>query len=381
MVRHHVAQCAGFLIEAATGFHADGFGDGDLHVVDAVAVPHRLEHPVGEAQRHDVLHRLLAEEMIDAVDLMLLAHSAGWWRSTPWPRLRRGRTASRSRCGANAAAACRPHPSALRTARPFPDASPPGRRSGRRWRGRTGSCRLYRTSGRDAASASRTGRRRSGRPGCRQIWPVRRFQVSSSTRSIRLSLAALPTKLCIIACRLSRHWSASDRPDRPRSVRNVRAAARWWRGCTSAGTNSRFVRSPPAPKMTMAQGPGGWAARRGGACSTWPLGVWRSLVSCLTDGGPPGSNVGYTCGVATAACTRPAGAFRGKRSALPAFRRVSLGPALMRQHRDLPLVQQQLVGAEEAALGRRDRRRAAQEDRVDHRVQFRLHRVGRRPLR
>ena len=36
------------------------------------AVPQRLEQAVGEAQRHDVLHRFLAEEMVDPVDLMLL---------------------------------------------------------------------------------------------------------------------------------------------------------------------------------------------------------------------------------------------------------------------------------------------------------------------
>ena len=34
--------------------------------------PYRLEQSVGEAQHHDVLHRFLAEEMIDPVDLMLL---------------------------------------------------------------------------------------------------------------------------------------------------------------------------------------------------------------------------------------------------------------------------------------------------------------------
>ncbi len=72
MVGHHVAQCAGFFVEPAAGFHTHRLGDGDLHMVDAVAVPQRLKHAVGEAQRHDVLHRLLAEEMVDPVDLVLL---------------------------------------------------------------------------------------------------------------------------------------------------------------------------------------------------------------------------------------------------------------------------------------------------------------------
>jgi hypothetical protein len=38
--------------------HSDGFRHRDLDMVDAVAVPDRLEQAVGEAQRHDVLHRL-----------------------------------------------------------------------------------------------------------------------------------------------------------------------------------------------------------------------------------------------------------------------------------------------------------------------------------
>ena len=45
-------------------------------MVDVAPVPHGLEEPVGEAKHHDVLHRLLAEVVIDAVDLALLEHPA-----------------------------------------------------------------------------------------------------------------------------------------------------------------------------------------------------------------------------------------------------------------------------------------------------------------
>ena len=55
---------------------AERLGDGDLHVVDVGAVPHRLEQGVGEAQRHQVLHRLLAEIMVDAEDVLLQEHRA-----------------------------------------------------------------------------------------------------------------------------------------------------------------------------------------------------------------------------------------------------------------------------------------------------------------
>ena len=57
---------------AAAAFHADGFGHRDLHVVDVAAVPDRLEDSVGEAERHDVLHGLFAEIVIDAVDLLFV---------------------------------------------------------------------------------------------------------------------------------------------------------------------------------------------------------------------------------------------------------------------------------------------------------------------
>jgi hypothetical protein len=40
-----------------------------------VAVPERLEDAVGEAQRQDVLDRLLAQVVVDPVDLLLLEHA------------------------------------------------------------------------------------------------------------------------------------------------------------------------------------------------------------------------------------------------------------------------------------------------------------------
>ena len=51
---------------------ADGLCRGDLHMIDMFSTPYRLKQSVGEAQHHDVLHRFLAEEMIDPVDLVLL---------------------------------------------------------------------------------------------------------------------------------------------------------------------------------------------------------------------------------------------------------------------------------------------------------------------
>ncbi len=76
MVRDHVAQRAGLVVVAAAQFDAKRFGDGDLHVIDVAAIPHRLEDAVAEPEDHDVLHGLFAEVMVDAVDLVL-AHDRG----------------------------------------------------------------------------------------------------------------------------------------------------------------------------------------------------------------------------------------------------------------------------------------------------------------
>ena len=45
------------------------FGHGDLHVVDIAAVPDRLEERIAKPEGQDVLHGLLAQVMVYAVDL------------------------------------------------------------------------------------------------------------------------------------------------------------------------------------------------------------------------------------------------------------------------------------------------------------------------
>ena len=72
VVLQHVAQRAGIVVVVGAVLDADRLGHGDLHVVDEVAVPQRLDQGVGEAEHQQVLHRLLAEVVIDAVDLLLV---------------------------------------------------------------------------------------------------------------------------------------------------------------------------------------------------------------------------------------------------------------------------------------------------------------------
>ena len=66
VVGDHVAQGSGLFIKSGAGADAEGFGAGDLDVVDVVAMPDGLEQGVGKAEDQDVLHRLLAEIMVDA---------------------------------------------------------------------------------------------------------------------------------------------------------------------------------------------------------------------------------------------------------------------------------------------------------------------------
>ena len=68
MVLDDVARGADAVVVAGAAADADVLGHGDLHVVDVVGVPDRLEHLVGEAQRQQVLDRLLAEVVVDPED-------------------------------------------------------------------------------------------------------------------------------------------------------------------------------------------------------------------------------------------------------------------------------------------------------------------------
>ena len=68
----HVAVGAGALVERRPLGQTEILGNVDLDVVDVVAVPDRLEQAVGEPEREDVLRCLLAEEVVDPEDLVLV---------------------------------------------------------------------------------------------------------------------------------------------------------------------------------------------------------------------------------------------------------------------------------------------------------------------
>ena len=71
VVLHDVADRADRVVEAAPLLDAEVLGHGDLDRLDVLAVPERLEEGVREAQVHDVLDRLLAQEVVDPEEALL----------------------------------------------------------------------------------------------------------------------------------------------------------------------------------------------------------------------------------------------------------------------------------------------------------------------
>ena len=72
MILHHVAHHPGLLVKPRARADTDVLGHGDLYVVDVVTVPDRFEAGIREAHHQQVLHRFLAEEMIDTVGLVFV---------------------------------------------------------------------------------------------------------------------------------------------------------------------------------------------------------------------------------------------------------------------------------------------------------------------
>ena len=64
----------GLFVEGASLLDAERLGDSDLHARDGVAVPDALEDGVAETEHQQVLHRLLAEVVVDAEDPLLGKH-------------------------------------------------------------------------------------------------------------------------------------------------------------------------------------------------------------------------------------------------------------------------------------------------------------------
>ena len=71
VVLHDVADRPDAVVERAAALDAEVLGERDLDRLDVLPAPHRLEEGVREAEVHDVLHRLLAQEVVDPEDPLL----------------------------------------------------------------------------------------------------------------------------------------------------------------------------------------------------------------------------------------------------------------------------------------------------------------------
>jgi hypothetical protein len=232
---------AGGVVEAAAMADAELFVDGDLDMVDMIAIPDRLEHAVGEAQHQDVLDGFLAEVMIDPVDLLLVDE----FQQLVVQRL------GRSEVGSERLFDHQPPPRAV-----FPSACRRGRAAwligGRRW----------------AASPDRTGGcRRSARPrACRaaRAWLSNEagsfgsasMQVTHSSR--RLAIASSTGRVAnwcspSSGCRqfLARHALAGD-ADHAEFLRQQIVR----REIIERRDHQPVGRSPVTPKITKEQGSG-----------------------------------------------------------------------------------------------------------------------------
>ena len=83
VVDDDVAQRADGVVEVAAALDAEVLGQGDLHALDVVPVPDRLQHRVGEAQVEDLLEPHLPEVVVDPVELGLVHVAVELLRESP----------------------------------------------------------------------------------------------------------------------------------------------------------------------------------------------------------------------------------------------------------------------------------------------------------
>src|SRR5215472_18926250 len=86
MVLHHVANSSGLIVKGAASLHTEILCHCDLDALDMLAIPHRFERCVGEAEKKHVVHGLLSQVMVDAEDAALIERA----QQNPVQSLRRG---------------------------------------------------------------------------------------------------------------------------------------------------------------------------------------------------------------------------------------------------------------------------------------------------
>ena len=71
MVLYHVAKLSDLVIVGPTPFNADGFSDGNLHMINTAIVPLRINHSIGKTQGEQILYGFFTQIMIDTIDITL----------------------------------------------------------------------------------------------------------------------------------------------------------------------------------------------------------------------------------------------------------------------------------------------------------------------
>ena len=72
MVLHDVADGAGLFVKSPAPLDAKILGHRDLNAVDEIAVPDRFQKRIGKPEEQQVLHRLLAQKVVDPEDGFLV---------------------------------------------------------------------------------------------------------------------------------------------------------------------------------------------------------------------------------------------------------------------------------------------------------------------
>src|SRR5436190_23429788 len=72
MILHYVADGADLFVESAPALDSEIFGHGYLHAFDMRAIPKRLEHRIAKTEEQHAMHRLLAEVMVYAEDVLFI---------------------------------------------------------------------------------------------------------------------------------------------------------------------------------------------------------------------------------------------------------------------------------------------------------------------
>ena len=263
------------LVEGGPAPDADVLGHRDLHGVDVVGVPDRLEQRVGEAQREQVLDRLLAQVVVDPEDVPGGEHVV----DEPVQRLRRGEVVAERLLHDDASPALRlvvvGHPRALHLLQ--------HRGEGRRWdreveRGvATRAVAGVEVDERLRRACRRRRRRRRSRAG---TWSPPRA-AATPPRGTRCGAPCEPPPWR--SARSRRHPS---RAGRSRAARSPAAAARGWRGrrrpgSASCGPGRRSRRRRPGRTAPVPAGAVGRADRAAGCCA-------GSSRECFSDLGEPG---------------------------------------------------------------------------------------------